>query len=141
MTSPYLGVRSDLWSKKTDELIAKYPLSMEELVDIVQVSWKGVFASRIGTKRFQIGKHIFPKPQILAFFLHELIPLELTSRYPGVLARRGGRSGQGCCLRSRRVVLDGDQDIVASQSDLRKSELCAAGLEGEEEQVWLLSCD
>lgn len=84
MTSPYTGLQPAEWSKKTDELIAVYPLAMDELVQVVKLSWEGVFASKIGTKRFQIGKHIFPKPQIIAFFLHELIPLELTSRYPGV---------------------------------------------------------
>ena len=84
MTSPYAGLHAEQWGKKTDELIAQYPLPMDELVDVVQLSWKGVFASKIGTKQFQIGKHIFPKPQIIAFFLHELVPLELTSRYPGI---------------------------------------------------------
>jgi len=84
MTSPYLGIHSDKWHEKTDELIAGYPLKMNELVDVVLESWKGVFASRIGSGGFQIGKHIFPKPQIIAFFLHELIPLELTRRYPGL---------------------------------------------------------
>lgn len=84
MTSPYIGLAADKWEAKTEELIAGYPLDMDELVEIVRLSWTGVFSSKIGTKRFQIGKHIFPKPQILAFFLHELIPLELTSRYPGV---------------------------------------------------------
>jgi hypothetical protein len=84
MTSPYAGLRPEAWSKRTDELISAFPLRMDELVQVVKVSWEGVFASKIGTKRFQIGKHIFPKPQIIAFFLHELIPLELASRYPGV---------------------------------------------------------
>lgn len=84
MTSPYVGLGTEHWSKKTEELIAKYPLHMDELVEVVKLSWEGVFASRVGIKRFQIGKHIFPKPQIIAFFLHELIPLELTSRYPGL---------------------------------------------------------
>jgi len=84
MTSPYAALPQADWGKKTDELIAQYPLDMKELVQVVILSWEGVFASMIGTKRFQIGKHIFPKPQIVAFFLHELIPLELTSRYPGV---------------------------------------------------------
>ena len=84
MTSPFLGLHRDLWCQKTDELISAYPLPMLELIEVVQLSWIGVFASKIGTKRFQIGKHIFPKPQIVAFFLHELIPLELASRYPGV---------------------------------------------------------
>lgn len=84
MTSPYVGLRPEKWGKKTDELVAAFPLEMEELVQVVKLSWEGVFASKIGSKRFQIGKHIFPKPQIIAFFLHELIPLELASRYPGV---------------------------------------------------------
>jgi ScaI restriction endonuclease len=84
MTSPYEGVHSDKWAEKTDELIAKYPLEMDKLVEVVRTSWEGVFASKIGRSGFEIGKHIFPKPQIIAFFLHELIPLELASRYPGV---------------------------------------------------------
>lgn len=84
MTSPYVGIHSDSWAEKTDELIAGYPLEMSELVEVVLASWEGVFASRIGRGGFQIGKHIFPKPQIIAFFLHELIPLELTTRYPGI---------------------------------------------------------
>lgn len=84
MTSPYAGLRPEEWSKRTDELVGAFPLNMEELVQVVKLSWEGVFASKIGIKRFQIGKHIFPKPQIIAFFLHELIPLELASRYPGV---------------------------------------------------------
>lgn len=57
---------------------------MGELVDVVQVSWAAIFRSRIGPKGFHIGKDIFPKPQIIAFFLHELIPLELETRYPSV---------------------------------------------------------
>lgn len=84
MVSPYIGIHSDQWARKTDEIIAMYPLAMEELVDVVRVSWSGVFASSIGTKGFRIGEHIFPKPQIVAFFLHELIPLELQTRFPGV---------------------------------------------------------
>lgn len=36
----------------------------------------------MGSKGFRIGKEIFPKPQIMGFFLHELIPLELKGRYP-----------------------------------------------------------
>lgn len=84
MTSPYVGIHSDRWAEKTDELITGYPLKMDELVEVVRISWEGVFASKIGVGGFQIGKHIFPKPQIIAFFLHKLIPLELTRRYPGL---------------------------------------------------------
>lgn len=82
--SPYANIPPSLWAKTTDALVAVYPLAMTELVDVVHTSWRSVFDSRIGTKQFRIGEHLFPKPQILAFFLHELIPLELAARYPGV---------------------------------------------------------
>jgi hypothetical protein len=43
---------------------------------------ESIFASRMGTRAFHIGKEIFPKPQIMGFLLHELIPLELAARHP-----------------------------------------------------------
>lgn len=49
---------------------------------MVLQSWNGIFESKLGLKGFQIGKHIFPKPQIMGFLLHELIPLEFSARYP-----------------------------------------------------------
>lgn len=70
--------------KVTQRLIAGHPLSEAEIVDVVLSSWKGIFTSRLGATGFQIGKDIFPKPQILGFLLHELIPLELAARYPSV---------------------------------------------------------
>jgi hypothetical protein len=56
----------------------------------------------MGTRAFHIGKEIFPKPQIMGFFLHELIPLELAARYPKKW--RGERSA-------------GDKDIVYIPND------------------------
>ena len=82
-TSPYHGVRVDKWEGVTSRLIKKHPLKESDLVDVVQLSWTSIFNSRMGTQGFQIGKDIFPKPQIMGFFLHELVPLELAARYPG----------------------------------------------------------
>ena len=84
MTSPYAKVDPEQWSRKTEALISVYLLKMGELVEVVHTCWESVFESRIGAKQFRIGEHLFPKPQIMAFFLHELIPLELASRHPGV---------------------------------------------------------
>lgn len=84
MTSPYAEIPRGSWATKTDELIARYPLRMDELVEIVHLSWQAIFVSHIGPKGFRIGEHLFPKPQVIAYFLHELIPLELQARYPGV---------------------------------------------------------
>ena len=82
-TSPYDGVPVNKWEGVTSRLIKKHPLKESDLVDAVQLSWTSIFNSRMGTQGFQIGKDIFPKPQIMGFFLHELVPLELAARYPG----------------------------------------------------------
>lgn len=83
-SSPYVNLPPDRWKVKTEELIAAHPLSASELVEAVVEAWNSIFASRLGTKGYRIGTHIFPKPQIMGFFLHELIPLELADRHPGI---------------------------------------------------------
>jgi hypothetical protein len=80
MSSPYKDLPPDRWLEVTRRLVEKHPLSTQEIVDVVLSSWDSIFASGIGPKGFRIGKDIFPKPQIMGFFLHELIPLELTER-------------------------------------------------------------
>lgn len=80
--SPYEGKNVAEWTRITNRLIRKHPLSKEEIVEVTLASWKSIFASRLGTKGFRIGRDIFPKPQIMGFLLHELIPLEFSARYP-----------------------------------------------------------
>jgi hypothetical protein len=82
MRSPYKNISLNKWIKVTQKLIKDHPLSCEEIVDIVLTSWDSIFVSTMGVKGFKIGLHIFPKPQIMGFLLHELIPLELAARYP-----------------------------------------------------------
>ena len=84
MTSPYDGVPQAAWSKVTQKLIDAHPLEPKEIVDVVLASWNSIFDSTMGTHGFKIGKDIFPGPQIMGFFLHEFIPLELGARYPGI---------------------------------------------------------
>ena len=79
---PYTGIPPGKWQYRTRRLVRSHPLDMKELVEIVLDSWNSIFDSAIGPKGFKIGRDIFPKPQIMAFFLHELIPLELAFRYP-----------------------------------------------------------
>jgi hypothetical protein len=80
--SPYQGLPLDQWEGKTFELIEAHPLTTDEIVDVVLVGWSDIFSSEIGAKHYRIGTHIFPRPQTMAFFLHELIPFELSARYP-----------------------------------------------------------
>jgi hypothetical protein len=62
--------------------IKSHPLKSDEILEVVLSAWESIFDSKMGTKGFRIGKEIFPKPQIMGFFLHERIPLELSARYP-----------------------------------------------------------
>jgi len=80
--SPYAGLPPEKWAARTLELIKRYPLKREEITEVVLQAWKDIFDSRLGPKGFQIGKDIFPQPQIMAFLLHELIPLEFATRHP-----------------------------------------------------------
>jgi hypothetical protein len=80
MPSPYANLAEEEWLKKTNELIKKLPVSKEELVSVVLDCWKDIFQSSFGKNQYRIGVQIFPKPQIIGFLLHELIPLELAAR-------------------------------------------------------------
>jgi hypothetical protein len=79
--SPYFGLGVEQWEQVTQDLLKKHPLDTDEIVDVVLQSWGDIFNSKLGPKEFQIGRDIYPQPQIMAFLLHELIPLELESRH------------------------------------------------------------
>jgi hypothetical protein len=79
MSSPYDGLPEDRWLAKTNEVVAKLPITREELVAVVLDCWNDIFESSFGKAGYKIGVQIFPKPQIIGFLLHELIPLELAA--------------------------------------------------------------
>lgn len=80
--SPYFEKEISQWSGITNELIAKHPILGDEIVETVLKSWNDIFNSKIGS--FFIGKEIFPSPQIMSFFLHELIAHYLSLKYPEI---------------------------------------------------------
>ncbi len=80
--TPYLDVEPNDWQSITKQLIILHPLKEQQIVEVVLEAWEEIFRSKIGKHAFQIGKDIFPKPQIMGFFLHELIPLEFSRLYP-----------------------------------------------------------
>jgi hypothetical protein len=106
--SPYRRVPPAGWKKITLGLIRRHPLSGKEIVDVSLKVWEDIFKSGIGSKPFRIGVDLFPRPQILAFFLHELIPLELAQRHPG---------------KWRREEEKGDKDMVYVPDDRRSVEI------------------
>ncbi len=80
MKSPYINKTEDEWLSVTENLIKTHLLKETEIVEVILESWKWIFKSKIGD--FNIGKQIFPTPQIISFFLHELIALNLEGRHP-----------------------------------------------------------
>ncbi len=81
--SPYAGLLPTQWAAKTAELLKEYPLTGKEIVVPILEAWDSIFESKIGRHGIQIGNDIFPTPQIMASYLHELIPLEFAALYPG----------------------------------------------------------
>lgn len=87
---PYNGLHSNEWRAKTEELISRHPLNPHEIVDVTLKAWQNIFESSIGG--FHIGKEIFPPPQMMGFFIQELIALEFIRCYPGIW--RGGKEAR-----------------------------------------------
>lgn len=87
MKSPYQGLSVNAWERRTRELIHEHPLDTTEIYEVTVNVWNDIFNSGIGSKPFKIGQDLFPRPQIMAYFLHELVPLEFTRRYPGAWRR------------------------------------------------------
>jgi len=81
MNSPYHDIPKRKWKEVTKKLVKDHPFSEDEIIEIVIQSWEAIFESTIG--EFQIGKEIFPAPQILSFFLHELIAHNFDKKYKG----------------------------------------------------------
>ncbi|MBK9387886.1 MAG: ScaI family restriction endonuclease [Planctomycetes bacterium] len=80
-SSPYDGKPASRWQAITKKLIDSHPLGSTEIVSVTLGCWDSILTTDIGGK-YRIGIAIFPKPQIMAFFLHELIPLELARIHP-----------------------------------------------------------
>ncbi|HYC56678.1 MAG TPA: ScaI family restriction endonuclease [Candidatus Binatia bacterium] len=69
--------------RKTLRRVRVHPIDLDILVQATLAAWTDIFESSFGSKRFKIGKDFKPKPQIMGFLLHALIPLELESRCAG----------------------------------------------------------
>lgn len=86
MHSPYENLPISQWKSVTKNLVSQYPLSSEEIVQAVLDSWNGILQSTIANE-LKIGVDILPSPQIMGNYLHELIPIMLERRFPGVWSR------------------------------------------------------
>ena len=93
MPSPYDSEPPCNWLAVTKTLIDQHPLKPSELVEAVLMAWKLIFTDSVIGGKIKIGVDVFPQPQILGDFLHELIPLLLEEKYPQ-LWRRDRAAGE-----------------------------------------------
>ena len=81
MKSPYDGHDVKEWADITDEIVKKYPVSEKDIIESVQEAWEKTKQTKIGGE-LQIGVDVFPEPQVMGEFLHELIPVTLAKKHP-----------------------------------------------------------
>ena len=86
MSSPYQGRPESQWARITAQLVDEYPLSFDDIIDAVLDAWDGILMTKIAGE-LQIGVDFFPSPQIMGNYLHELIPIMLERKFPGVWSR------------------------------------------------------
>jgi hypothetical protein len=91
--SPYTRCKPANWLTVSERLRRGYILAPDDLTRVVLRAWDSIFASRIGRHGHRIGKNFFPQPQIMGFFLHELVPIELEASYPSKW-RRGAAASE-----------------------------------------------
>ena len=51
MSSPYGGKEESSWKEITSNLISEFPLTKEELIDVVVISWKRLWNTQIGDEK------------------------------------------------------------------------------------------
>lgn len=78
-SSPYFGVEESAWKEITAELLRRQELDGKSVVEATLKSWNDIFQSNIGPAR--IGRDIFPAPQVMGFFLHGLIPINISTTH------------------------------------------------------------
>lgn len=69
------------WDDITDKIVERYPISEKDIVESVIEAWDKAKQNKIG-RELQIGVDVFPEPQVMGMFLHELIPVTLAKKYP-----------------------------------------------------------
>lgn len=81
MKSPYDRIEVYKWKLVTEKIVQQHPLDTDEIIQTVISAWDGIMRTKIADE-LQIGIDIYPSPQILGNYLHELIPAYLAKKHP-----------------------------------------------------------
>lgn len=114
MASPYENKSVNEWKQITEQLVKSHPLDTNEIVSVTLEAWQKIMSTKIGDE-LSIGVDLFPSPQILGNYLHELIPALLSKRHPDVWSREQTKEDKDLvCL------LDNDFSIEIKTSSQNK---------------------
>lgn len=103
MKSPYDGHDIQEWDDITNKIVEEYPISENDIVECVKDAWDKTKQTKIGGK-LQIGVDVFPEPQTMGLFLHELIPVTLAEKHPEKFSKGKVKS-------EKDVVYSPDEDL------------------------------
>lgn len=78
--SPYANQPISNWSTITNDLIEKYPVPLDEILDIATLAWYRLWSSRIGDD-IKISEVDLPAT-VVGYFFQKLFAHELAKRYP-----------------------------------------------------------
>ncbi|WP_107668267.1 ScaI family restriction endonuclease [Cyanothece sp. BG0011] len=91
LTSPYSDRPEKEWLHITQQLVDKFPLSKDDLINLVESAWEELFSSSFGNSQLKIGQDIFLPAQATGMILEKLIAVILTNTYS---EWRGGKAKQ-----------------------------------------------
>lgn len=80
VSSPYANQPISNWSAITNDLIRRYPIALDEILDIATLAWCRLWSSRIGDD-IRISEVDLPAT-VVGYFFQKLFAHELATRYP-----------------------------------------------------------
>lgn len=75
--SPYQGTSSSEWLGVTGGLLREFPLTQDQLVNLVLRSWEQIYESSFGSGKLRVGSDIFLPAQATGVILEKLIAVDL----------------------------------------------------------------
>ncbi len=79
--SPYKNKPKTEWLSVTEELVKKYPLSTDEILEISLLAWSKLWTTKVGNT-IELSEVELPAI-VVGYFFQKLFSLELATRYPG----------------------------------------------------------
>jgi hypothetical protein len=106
MDSPYTGKPEAEWPAVTRRLADTFPLPMATLGAAARDAWDLLYSATVVGGRLHFGVDLFPEPQVIGAFLHELIPWVVAERAAGWRRDQTGYDKDLVCLADERYSIE-----------------------------------